>query len=224
MRSGEHKSLVGTITIFQMGDISVFKELIRIDLSSSQRTVRTVEFIFNRSLISQVDIEITDTALISPGQNRSQQVGPYPRYITAIGQAIRQPSGIFVDLQMTADIIGCIFRISQNPNLRKIPLRSPGCIGIIKVMGRLAIFQRYLPYTTIVAGISSVYIAGKAASQQGMVKTGIKFHLIFFDRCLYPDASEVVFPLPMSRLFRLVKGKRAGFRITVQTGIFHRGI
>ena len=35
MGSGEHKGLVGTITIFQMGDISVFKELIRIDLSGT---------------------------------------------------------------------------------------------------------------------------------------------------------------------------------------------
>ncbi len=91
-------------------------------------------------------------------------------------------------------------------------------------MGRLAIFHRYLPHTTVVTGIGSVYIAGKAASQQGMVKAGIEFHLIFFNRCLYPDASEVVFPLSVSRLFRLVKGKRAGFRITVQTSIFHRGI
>ena len=159
MGSGEHKRFVRSVAFILVGDITVFEKHVRIDLTGTERAVRTIEFILEGCFISQVYIKVTDAALISACQNRTQQVCADTRYVTAVGNTVRQPSGIFINQQMAADVIGSIFRISQYPYLRKIPLGTPGGIGVIQIMYRLAVFHGNLSDTAVVAGISSVHIA-----------------------------------------------------------------
>ena len=112
MRCREHKGLIRPTSLFQMRHIAILHELIHIHLACSQRTVLAIQLIFQASFVSQLRIKITDTTLISSGYDHGQEISTHSRYKPAIGYTIGQPSGIFIYLKMTTDVIGKVFRIS----------------------------------------------------------------------------------------------------------------
>ena len=81
-----------------MRNVAILYKLIRIYFSRAERTVLSIQLIFQASLECKLRIEVPDTTLISPGNHRANQICPHTRYIFAIGDSISQPTGILIYL------------------------------------------------------------------------------------------------------------------------------
>ena len=163
----EHKRFVRTASLFQMRHISVLHELVYIHLARTQRTILTIQLIFQARFVGQLRIKIANTALISSGYNHRQKIGAHTRYETTIGYAIGQPSRIFIHLKMTADILRQIFRISQSPYQREVPLSAPYRIGIIQIEHRFVLgtlFHRELANAPVMTRVSPVDVARQTSA------------------------------------------------------------
>ena len=123
---------------------------------------------------------------------------------------------------MTADVIRIILRISQCPHLSQVPLCTPSCIRVVKIVLRLSLKQWNLSHRPIVTGISPIHVACQSTSQQHMIQTGIKLHLILAVGGFHPDSAQILLPLCSSLLFRLIESKRSSLRLQIQPGIGDR--
>ena len=130
----KHKGFMIAFTCILMRNISILDKLCRIYFSCSKRSVLTFQLIFQTCFISCFRIKVTNSTFISASYNRTQQISSYTRNITVISQSISKPTSIFICLQMAAYIFWHIFRISQYPQLRQVPLGSPCGICIINII------------------------------------------------------------------------------------------
>ena len=78
--------------------IAILDKLIRIYFPCAERTILSIQFIFQASLEREFRIEVPDTTLISPGNHCANQICPHTRYIFAIGDSVSQPTGILIYL------------------------------------------------------------------------------------------------------------------------------
>ena len=125
---------------------------------------------------------------------------------------------------MAADIIRCIFGISQNPQLSQIPLTAPEGICIVHIMYGLSVFQLQLSYAAIMTGIGTIHIAAKAAPQNSMIKACIEFLTIVYLCSSDVYAAQHLLPCLFVQFPSLIEGHVLGLRLAVQTGILDRCI
>ena len=204
-----------------VGHISVFQEVGRGGLACSQRSVLAVELVFQTRLVCQFRVKITYAALIGSGDYGAQKVCANARDVAVVGQTVGEPSRVLIGLEMRADILRHVFRISQNPQLRQIPLRSPRRVGVIYVVQRLAVLHRELSDGAVVARICTIHIARQSTAEQRVIQSGVEFHLIIILRSLHLDASQIFVPRLVRLFAHLVERHFLRLCRQIGAGILH---
>ena len=196
-----------------------------VHLAGSCDTPFPADFILQRRLISCLDIEIADTAVVCGSYRKSHHIGADSGDVPAACYAVTEPSGVLVDQELAGNPVRIILRPRQGPELCEVPVAAPDGVRIVVAVERLPVrAQRDLPHSAVVLRVGAVHIAGEPASEQRVEKSCIEFHTVLLQSSLYTDAPEGFFPVMAGLRMSLVEVKARSLRLHVQTRVFNRRI
>src|SRR5690554_587946 len=217
MRCSKARSLRSAlhVVIAIIWGITILHKKTHIHLTRTLRTIITLNLILQRSLVAGLHIKIPYPHVICRSDGKTHKICPHTRYIPAVGNTITQPARIPVNKKLTLYPVGIILRVSQTPQLRKVPECPPDSISIIMLIERNTILiQRNLSHTPIILRVSTIHITRHTPSKKCVIETCIKLGHIFIRTTLNHYSSKVVVPHIHSTLPGLVK--REILRLTLQ--------